>query len=224
MNFSRFTRDEDGELVFRGNNKGAVFTRCTFPDIEMPCDLSGAAFIDCTFEDVMFTGSLADVKFINCKGMVTFWRQDGSSEPQLARAEFINSMLNVKQADYEMPGAYLLNSALMSEKFALGVAHPQGPSEANILGLATGEPFADMCERSAADRAAAFDGVRLVGSYIDLPVRYFGEALKDAMAYEDWEAWRGLGSPLPEAGADGYMYGTGLMGDVLDAKLFGEEA
>jgi hypothetical protein len=221
VNFSRFKREEDGDLVFRGNNRGAVFTRCVFPDVEMPCDLSGAAFIDCTFEDVMFTGSLADTRFINCKGTVTFWRQGGSE--QLARAQFINTLLEVKQADYDMPEAYLLNSALMSERFMLGVAHPQGPSDSNILGLATGEPFADMCERAGEKRAAAFAGVRLNGSYIDLPVRFFAEALKDAMAYEDWEAWRSLPREGFEVRADGCVYGTGLMGDALDAKLFGQE-
>jgi hypothetical protein len=224
VNFARFKRDEGGELVFAGDNRGSVFTNCIFPDCSMRCSLAGATFIGCTFEDVEFAGSLEDTRFIDCKGTVQFFRQDGQKTPQLARAQFINTTLNVKQARYDMPDAWLLHSALMSEKFELGVPHPNGPSEDNPLGLATGDLFADMCELSLDDRIAAFSGVRLVGSYIDLPVKYFADALRDALPVDDWKAWTALGATDPETRADGYLYGTSLMGDALDAQYFPEEA
>lgn len=224
VNFSRFKRDEGGELVFAGDNRGSVFTNCIFPDCSMRCSLAGATFIGCTFGDVVFAGSLEDARFIDCKGTVTFGRQDGHKMPQLARAQFINTTLNVTQARYDMPDAWLLHSALMSEKFELGVAHPNGANEDNPLGLATGDLFADMCELSLDDRIAAFRGVRLVGSYIDLPVKYFADALRDALPVDDWKAWTALGATDPETRADGYLYGTSLMGDALDAQYFPEEA
>lgn len=223
MSFSRFKRDDAGELVFAGDNRGSVFINCIFPDCAMRCTLAGATFIGCTFTDVRFTGSLEDVTFIDCKGSVSFGRQDGHKIPQLARARFVNTTLNVTQALYDMPDAWLLRSALMSEKFELGVAHPNGPNDDdNPLGLATGDLFADLCELSLDDRIAAFRGVRLVESYIDLPVKFFADALREALPEEDWKAWVALGATDPEKRSDGYLYGTSLMGDALDAQYFPE--
>lgn len=226
VDFSDYKVSESG-----GDNTGVVFTDCIFANLTFSGDYSGAVFLRCVFRNCEFFGRevrLEDARFVSCSGQVSF-RHDDQTEAWMARVQFTDTRFDVEHCSLNMPGAVLINSMLCAmpdaegyPAMAIGVTH--STSEEAKFGLLEFYPVARQMAAPAEVRIAAFAGVRLIASFIDLPAVFYGDALKSALAQEDYAAWV---AQIPECPAGfevntrtGLTEARGLMGDALYNKYF----
>lgn len=217
LGFSRHQKQEDDlYLVSGGDNRGALFEDCIFTRFEFMGDYSGATFLRCQFVDCHFDGDktrLVDAQFIGCTGSVSF--APFNPDAWMARIRFINTHLEVKSCYYNMPGAVLVDSSLESPELILSVLYSGW--DGTLSGLQKGEAIVRQIRRPLSERMAAFAGVRLINSFIDLPAVWYGQALENAMPEEDYNAWMSLIDRCPEGlkvdEVNKLVIACGLMGD-----------
>lgn len=219
--FDRFQRDDDGWLVIDGNNTGIAFVNCTLRKVRFMGKLNGAQFIGCTFDEVDFMASLHHAAMTACRGKVAFV---AVGKDAMNGMVFTHTRLDVSDADYTLAGATLVSSALVSLEYSLGAKHPI-PGNTAPFGVAAPTSFGYTCMESMAKRAERFEGVQLINSFIDVPFEFFGEALREAMTPEDFEAWeqeaeKFRGEKAIQAGEYGDIQAFGLMGDALAPLYF----
>lgn len=222
-NFDRFLRDADGWMQVSGDNTGITFVGCHMSKIQFDGVLNGAKFVNCTFDDVVFSCDMKDSVIAGCTGSVTFTLNKPDS---MHRMQFLGSRLEVRDAYYTLTNARLVHSTLSSLDFSLGAKHPL-PGNTAPFGVAAPTHFCHMCQKTEEQRRELFRGMELVNSFIDLPFAFFGDALRDAMTPEDFEAWEAdaqpyLGENAYKPGEYGDVKAFGLMGDALAPLYFPE--
>lgn len=222
-NFDRFLRDAGGWMTVSGDNTGITFVGCRMNKIRFNGLLNGAKFVNCTFDDVIFSCDMKDSLMAGCTGSVTFMLNKPDS---MNRMQFLGSRLEVRDAHYTLANARLVHSTLSSLDFSLGAKHPL-PGNTAPFGVAAPTGFCYMCQKTDEQRRELFRGMELVNSFIDLPFAFFGDALRDAMTPEDFEAWEAdaqpyLGQNAYKPGEYGDVKAFGLMGDALAPLYFPE--
>lgn len=199
LDFSRHERNADGILVSAGDNRGAVFEDCVFTKFSFRGDYSGATFLRCRFDDSYFGDEktrLVDAQFINCSGSVQF-DPPAEAGAWMARIRFVSTNLLVPSCYYNMPGAVLVDSSLESSGLFLAM-EPRGEWDGTLATLPNKSPVTRQMLRPVSERVAAFAGVRLINSFIDLPAAYYGQALEQSMTADEYDAWMALVQDCPE--------------------------